>query len=97
MGARAKLERLGRSAQFNLCGHCAAGPTRVRRDAEHWIYPSVLPDGRRVRLLKVLLTNACCAGSPPTRASGATGARSRPPRIPGGGARDGNVQSGYPA
>ena len=55
-----KTNLLARSAQYDLCGHCSpAGSGRIR-DSEHtWIYPAVLPDGRAVRLLKVLQTNIC--------------------------------------
>ena len=55
-----KVEILGRSAQYDLCGEaCGSEAMRKRDDLGHWIYPAVLPDGRRVKLLKVLLTNAC--------------------------------------
>ena len=57
---QAKLELLGRSAQYDLCGSCCGKQApRVREDATRWIYPAVLPDGKRVKLLKVLMTNAC--------------------------------------
>jgi putative DNA modification/repair radical SAM protein len=55
-----KVEILGRSAQYDLCGEaCGTEANRKRDDLGRWIYPAVLPDGRRVALLKVLLTNAC--------------------------------------
>jgi len=58
MDSEEKLAILGRSAQYDLCGsHCQ--PPRIRKDAWRWIYPAVLPDGRQVRLLKVLMTNEC--------------------------------------
>jgi len=53
-----KIETLGESAQFDLCNACGA-TTRKRDDLGRWIYPSALPDGKRVRVLKVLLTNVC--------------------------------------
>jgi predicted DNA-binding helix-hairpin-helix protein len=53
-----KIETLGESAQYDLCNACGAA-TRKRDDIGRWIYPAALPDGRRVRLLKVLLTNVC--------------------------------------
>jgi len=57
---RQKIEVLGRSAQYDLCGEaCGTEASRVRDDLGRWIYPAVLPDGKRVCLLKVLLTNAC--------------------------------------
>lgn len=57
---RQKIEVLGRSAQYDLCGEaCGTEASRVRDDLGRWIYPAVLPDGKRINLLKVLLTNAC--------------------------------------
>ncbi len=54
-----KIEVLGRSAQYDLCGACGPQASRERDELGRWIYPAVLPDGRRVALLKVLLSNAC--------------------------------------
>ncbi len=54
-----KIEALGESAQHDLCGTCGAASHRTRDDLGRWIYPAALPDGKRVRLLKVLLTNVC--------------------------------------
>ena len=57
---RQKIEALGRSAQYDLCGEaCGSEAIRVRDDLGRWVYPAVLPDGKRINLLKVLLTNAC--------------------------------------
>jgi putative DNA modification/repair radical SAM protein len=53
-----KIEALGESAQYDLCNACGAA-TRRRDDLGKWIYPAALPDGKRVRVLKVLLTNVC--------------------------------------
>lgn len=53
-----KIEALGESAQWDLCNACGAA-TRRRDDLGRWIYPAALPDGKRVRVLKVLLTNVC--------------------------------------
>ena len=53
-----KIEALGESAQYDLCNACGAA-TRKRDDLGRWIYPTALPDGGRVRVLKVLLTNVC--------------------------------------
>jgi putative DNA modification/repair radical SAM protein len=55
-----KMELLGRAAQYDLCG-CACGTDASRKqdDLGRWIYPAVLPDGKRVSILKVLLTNVC--------------------------------------
>lgn len=55
-----KLEILGRSAQYDLCGEaCGTDAARRKDDLGRWIYPAVLPDGRRVAMLKVLLSNVC--------------------------------------
>ncbi|MGD8598113.1 MAG: putative DNA modification/repair radical SAM protein, partial [Anaerolineae bacterium] len=53
-----KLETLGESAQYDLCNACGSA-TRTRDDLGRWIYPAALPDGRQVRVLKILLTNVC--------------------------------------
>jgi putative DNA modification/repair radical SAM protein len=53
-----KIEALGESAQYDLCNACGAA-ARQRDDLGKWIYPAALPDGRRVRVLKVLMTNVC--------------------------------------
>ena len=53
-----KIEALGESAQYDLCNACGAA-TRQRDDLGRWIYPAALPDGSRVRVLKVLMTNVC--------------------------------------
>jgi len=55
-----KIEMLGRAAQYDLCGEaCGTEAHRVRDDLDRWIYPAVMPDGRRIAMLKVLMTNAC--------------------------------------
>lgn len=55
-----KTSLLAGSARFDLCGACAQpGGGRQRSVEDRWIYPAALPDGRTVRLLKVLQTNAC--------------------------------------
>jgi predicted DNA-binding helix-hairpin-helix protein len=53
-----KIEALGESAQYDLCNACGAA-ARARDDLGRWIYPAALPDGKRVRVLKVLMTNVC--------------------------------------
>jgi putative DNA modification/repair radical SAM protein len=58
--AREKVEVLGRAAQYDVCGEaCGTEAARVRSGMDRWIYPAVMPDGKRVALLKVLMTNAC--------------------------------------
>lgn len=60
MDTREKVKSLGRSAQYDLCGEaCGTEAHRMRDDLGRWIYPAVMPDGKRMALLKILLTNAC--------------------------------------
>lgn len=54
-----KANLLAQAAQYDLCAACGGRASRVRDDVGRWIYPAALPDGRRVNLFKVLLTNAC--------------------------------------
>jgi len=53
-----KIETLGESARYDLCNACGSA-TRAQDDLGRWIYPTALPDGKRVRVLKVLMTNVC--------------------------------------
>jgi len=60
MDIQQKLDVLGAAAQTDLaCGKCGEGQTRVRDDVGRWIYPAVRPDGKTVKMLKILQTNAC--------------------------------------
>ncbi|MBI5301861.1 MAG: radical SAM protein [Chloroflexi bacterium] len=60
MDTQAKLDLLGSGAQADLaCGKCGEGQTRVRDDIGRWIYPAVRPDGKTVKMLKILQSNAC--------------------------------------
>ncbi len=60
MDAVGKIELLGRAAQYDLCGEaCGTEAHRVRDELDRWIYPAVMPDGRRIAMFKVLMTNAC--------------------------------------
>jgi len=55
-----KVKVLGRAAQYDVCGEaCGTQANRVRDDLGRWIYPAVMPDGKRVKLLKVLQSNVC--------------------------------------
>jgi putative DNA modification/repair radical SAM protein len=54
-----KIEVLGESAQHDVCIACGTHASRRVDDIGRWIYPAVLPDGRRISQLKVLQTNAC--------------------------------------
>jgi len=58
MEVEQKIAALGESAQYDLCNACGSA-ARERDDLGRWIYPAALPDGRRVRVLKVLMTNVC--------------------------------------
>lgn len=60
MDIQQKLDMLGAAAQADLaCGSCGEGQKRVRDDVGRWIYPAVRPDGKTVKMLKILQTNAC--------------------------------------
>jgi predicted DNA-binding helix-hairpin-helix protein len=54
-----KLVILGDGAKYDLSCACGSESPRIRGSDDRWIYPSVLPDGRRAMLLKVLLSNGC--------------------------------------
>ncbi|MGQ9492259.1 MAG: helix-hairpin-helix domain-containing protein [Anaerolineae bacterium] len=55
----AKLQLLTRAAQYDLCAACGTQASRVRDEIGRWLYPAVLPDGKRVTLLKILQSNLC--------------------------------------
>lgn len=60
MDTEEKLLILGRSAQYDLCGnYLCQGAHRIRSGYGQWIYPAVLPDGKEIKLFKVLLSNNC--------------------------------------
>jgi predicted DNA-binding helix-hairpin-helix protein len=59
MATEGKLALLGQAAQHDLCAACGSNASRKLDDIGRWIYPAVMPDGRRVNLLKVLQTNVC--------------------------------------
>jgi len=56
-----KVEILAESAKFDLCGSFLCSQEAIKRkpSISGWIYPTVLPDGKTVRLLKILLSNDC--------------------------------------
>jgi putative DNA modification/repair radical SAM protein len=56
-----KLEILSEDAKFDLCGSYLCSPQEIRRKSTiyGWIYPTTLPNGTTVRLLKTLLSNDC--------------------------------------
>jgi predicted DNA-binding helix-hairpin-helix protein len=59
LAVEGKLALLGQAAQHDLCAACGTHANRALDDIGRWIYPAVMPDGRRVNLLKVLQTNVC--------------------------------------
>ncbi|MCF7958867.1 MAG: radical SAM protein [Phycisphaerae bacterium] len=61
MDTEQKLNILTDSSKYDLACACKTGdqPGRVRGDAGRWIYPAVLPSGRKVFLLKTLQSNDC--------------------------------------
>lgn len=60
MDIQQKLDLLGGAAQADLaCGSCGSAQKRVRDDVGRWIYPAVRPDGKTVKMLKILQTSAC--------------------------------------
>jgi putative DNA modification/repair radical SAM protein len=54
-----KMKLLAHAAQYDLCAACGTQTSRVRDEVGRWLYPAVLPDGKRVSLLKVLQSNSC--------------------------------------
>jgi len=56
-----KLDVLADASKFDLACACrfADEPGRTRGTDGRWIYPAVLPSGRKVMLLKTLQSNAC--------------------------------------
>ena len=54
-----KLDLLTAGASYDLACACSGSNGRTRGPLGRWIYPASLPDGRKIPLLKVLLSNAC--------------------------------------
>lgn len=61
MNITEKIEILTEAAKFDLCGSFLCSKEAIQRKStiNGWIYPTTLPDGRTVRLLKILLSNDC--------------------------------------
>lgn len=60
MDIQDKLDLLSAGAQTDLaCGTCGEAQRRVPDEMGRWIYPAIRPDGRTVKMLKVLQTNVC--------------------------------------
>ncbi|MBN1764229.1 MAG: radical SAM protein [Sedimentisphaerales bacterium] len=61
MDTEQKLNILAESSKYDLACACKFRdePGRVRGSQGHWIYPAVLPSGRKVFLLKTLQSNVC--------------------------------------
>ncbi|MFN3698931.1 MAG: putative DNA modification/repair radical SAM protein [Dictyoglomus sp.] len=56
-----KVNLLAEAAKFDLCGSFLCSPQAVQRKPtlNGWIYPTILPNGKTVRLLKILFSNDC--------------------------------------
>ena len=54
-----KVETLGEAAQYDLCGATVSTDHRRRDRFDRSVYPASLPNGKRIRVLKVLQTNIC--------------------------------------
>ncbi len=69
-GLEERLEILSEDSRFDLAGSCAKDPFgrgRKRGSFGRWVYPVVLPGGRRMSLFRTLLSNVCvndCAYCP---------------------------------
>ena len=66
---KTKLSILSQQSQYDLACACTGKnePRRRRSQDNRWIYPVVLPDGRKTFLFKTLLSNNCvndCAYCP---------------------------------
>ncbi len=60
MGIFEKVNLLSQAAQWDVCSTCLSEKLKRRRSPfGRWIYPAVMPDGRRILLLKVLMSNVC--------------------------------------
>lgn len=58
MDLEQKIDILAEAAQWDTERGCSQ-QGRVRGPLERWIYPAVRPDGKRIRMLKVLQSNVC--------------------------------------
>ena len=79
-----KLELLAGQAAFDLSCACGLEPSRRRAAGERWVVPIALPDGRRLRTLKVLLDNRCpndCVYCAQRAAAGGRRAHFRPEEL----------------
>ncbi|MFO7695964.1 MAG: hypothetical protein R6X16_02255 [Anaerolineae bacterium] len=54
-----KVDILGQAAAWDTERGCSPGGGRLRSGLDSWIYPAVRPDGKRIRMLKVLQSNVC--------------------------------------
>ncbi|MBU0755963.1 MAG: putative DNA modification/repair radical SAM protein [Planctomycetes bacterium] len=55
-----RINLLGRSARFDLCGDCdLKGTGRTRAEGSQWHYPELTPDGKNSVMLRVLMSNRC--------------------------------------
>lgn len=54
-----RLDVLTEGARYDLSCACGPAEPRIREGPDRWIYPAALPSGKKVFLLKILLSNAC--------------------------------------
>ncbi len=57
-----RLTLLSEQSKYDLAGACstgAAGEGRKRSSDDRWIYPVIMPDGKRSMMFKTLISNGC--------------------------------------
>jgi predicted DNA-binding helix-hairpin-helix protein len=59
MDVLAKIDILGEAATWDTERGCSPRGGRVAAGLDKWIFPAVRPDGKRIRMLKVLQSNTC--------------------------------------
>ncbi len=59
MAALEKMAQLVDAAKYDTCLVCGSGFHKQAGPLGEWIYPTKLPDGRTVLMLRILQTNAC--------------------------------------
>lgn len=59
VGLEEKLEVLATQSEYDLSCACGEVNYRPSRPMDKWLYPAVLPNGKRTVILKVLLNNRC--------------------------------------
>ena len=54
-----KIDLLGQAAEYDICTICGNAAYSSHDELSRYVFPAMCSDGRRVKLLKVLQTNAC--------------------------------------